>query len=77
MAVTVFVNLLGPGLDVCPPVQEDLDGMEVAFMRSYVECSGPKLGKTQTQIKNLIHIHDVETNISVPTYIYKKTCNIS
>jgi hypothetical protein len=29
----------GPGLDVCPPVQEDLHGPEVAFLRSIVEGS--------------------------------------
>jgi hypothetical protein len=29
----------GPGLDVCPPVQEDLDGPEVAFLSSTVEGS--------------------------------------
>ena len=27
----------GPGLDVCPPVQENLDGPEVAFLSSPVE----------------------------------------
>jgi hypothetical protein len=28
-----------PDLDVCPPVQEDLDGPEVAFLSSIVEGS--------------------------------------
>ena len=35
-----------PGLDVCPPVQEDLDGPEMAFMSSIVEGSTSILSKT-------------------------------
>ena len=32
----------GPGLDVCPPVQENLDGPEVAFLCSPVQ-GGPSI----------------------------------
>ena len=32
-----YHNLLVPGLDVCPPVQEDLDGLQVAFISSTEE----------------------------------------
>jgi hypothetical protein len=38
---------VGPGLDVCPPVQEDLGGPEVAFLRSPVEGSISILSETQ------------------------------
>ena len=37
----------GPGLDVCPPVQENLDGPEVAFLSSPVEGSKSTLSETQ------------------------------
>ena len=36
-----------PGLDVCPPVQENLDGPEVAFLSSIVEGSPSILSDTQ------------------------------
>ena len=36
-----------PGLDVCPPVQENLDGPEVAFPSSIVEGSISILLETQ------------------------------
>ena len=39
--------LLGPGLDVCPPIQEDLDGLEAAYLSSTEECGDPTL----TEIK--------------------------
>jgi hypothetical protein len=35
------------GLDVCPSVQENLNGPEVAFLRSKVEGSPSKLSETQ------------------------------
>ena len=35
-----------PGLDVCPPVQENLDGPEVAFLSSTVESSISILSET-------------------------------
>ena len=34
-----------PGLDVGPPVQEDLDGLQVALLSSTVESGGPILSK--------------------------------
>ena len=34
---------LGLGLDVCPPVQEDLDGLEMALPGTTVECGEPTL----------------------------------
>jgi hypothetical protein len=39
--ITVAVSSYpdGHGLDVCPPVQEDLDGPEVSFLSSIVEGS--------------------------------------
>ena len=36
-----------PGLDVCPPVQEDLNGPKVAFLSSTVEGSASILSETQ------------------------------
>ena len=49
MCVTVVVvsAYLAPGLDVCPPVQEDLDDPEVAFLSSKVEGSPSTLSETQ------------------------------
>ena len=37
----------GPGLDVCPPVQENLGGPEVAAQGSPVEGSPSILSETQ------------------------------
>ena len=37
----------GPGLDVCPLVQEDLDGMEVAILGSIVESSDTILSERE------------------------------
>ena len=45
-AVAAFAYI-GPGLDVCPPVQENLDGPEVAFPSSPVEGSPSILLETQ------------------------------
>ena len=36
---------LGPGLDVRPPVQEDLDDLQVASPCSIIQCSGSILSK--------------------------------
>ena len=44
VAVSAYI---GPGLDVCPPVQENLDGPEVAFLSSTVECRPSTLSDTQ------------------------------
>jgi hypothetical protein len=46
-AVAVSAYPIGPGLDVCPPVQEDLDDPEVALLSSPVEGSPSKLSETQ------------------------------
>ena len=45
-AVAVSAYLV-PGFDVCPPVQEDLDGPEVAFLGSAVQGSISILSDTQ------------------------------
>ena len=45
--VGVSANPSIPGLDVCPPVQEDLGGPEVAFLSSIVEGSPSPLYETQ------------------------------
>ena len=37
----------GPGFDVCPPVQENLDDPEVAFLSSTEEGSPSILSETQ------------------------------
>ena len=52
-AVAVFAYLGGPGLDVCPPVQENLDDLEVAFLSSSVEGSTSILSETQRD--NTLH----------------------
>ena len=39
--------LVGYGLDVCPPLQEDLDGLEAALPGSTVECGEPTLAETK------------------------------
>ena len=44
VAVSAYI---GAGLDVCPPVQEDLDGPEMASMSSQVEGSFSILKETQ------------------------------
>ena len=36
-----------PGLDVRPPVQEDLDNLKMTTLNSTVECGRPTLSKTQ------------------------------
>ena len=45
-AVAVFAYR-GPGLDVCPPVQENLDGPEMASLSSPVEGSQSILSDIQ------------------------------
>ena len=45
-AVTVFEYPDGPGLHVCPPVQENFDSLEVAFLGSIVQCGGLVLLET-------------------------------
>ena len=30
-------------LDVCPPVQQDLSGLEMAFLGGYIQCGEPIL----------------------------------
>ena len=46
-AVAVSAYLGGPGLDVCPPVQENLDGPEMASLSSTMEGSPSNLSETQ------------------------------
>ena len=50
-AVAVSAYLKGSGLDVCPPVQENLDDPEVAFLSSIVEGSISILSDTQKENK--------------------------
>ena len=49
-AVAVSVYHGFPSLDVCPPVQENLDGPEVAYLSSIVEGSPSILSETQREI---------------------------
>ena len=58
----------GPGLDVCPPVQEDLDGPEAAFLSSPVEGSISIL--TDTQRDNTLHKYMEYKYYSRHTYIF-------
>ena len=48
-AISAYPSI--PGLDVCPLVQEDLDGPEVAFPSSIVEGSPSILSETQMDNK--------------------------
>jgi hypothetical protein len=57
---------LGHGLDVCSPVQEDLDGPEAAFLSSPVEGSPSTL--TDTQRGNTHGIQNTFYNTYVNTY---------
>jgi hypothetical protein len=43
LAIESAHHHLGPDLDVCPLVQKDLDGLDVAIPCSNVECGGPQL----------------------------------
>ena len=43
LAIESAHHHLGPDLDVCPLVQKDLDGLDVAIPWSNVECGGPQL----------------------------------
>ena len=68
-AAAAFAYLV-PGLDVCPPVQEDLDGPEVAYLSRPVEGSISTLSeinkiKKTCKISTLIifFIHSIYTNI--------------
>ena len=49
VAVSAYPRI--PGLDVCPPVQENLDDPEVAFLSSPVEGSTSTLSETQIDNK--------------------------
>ena len=40
---------LVPGLDVRPPVQEELDGLQVTLLSSPIESGGPTLPESQKQ----------------------------
>ena len=44
----VLSNYLVPGLDVCPPVQEDFDSLEVTLPSSNIESGGPTLSDTDS-----------------------------
>jgi hypothetical protein len=50
-AVAVSAYPFVSGLDVCPPVQEDLDGPKVAFLSSIVKGSISILLETQKENK--------------------------
>ena len=70
--------LLGPGLDVCPPVQEDLDGLEVALPGSTVECGDPILAETKLSEDTWSpkRRHAIPTYMSMHYSIYTLHCNI-
>ena len=53
VAVSVYHGV--PSLDVCPPVQENLHGPEVAFLSSPVEGSRSILSETHRD--NTLHIY--------------------
>jgi hypothetical protein len=62
IAVAVSAYLV-PSIDVCPPVQEDLDDLEVAAQGSPVEGSPFILSETQkdntnTQLRNMGYKYD-------------------
>ena len=61
---------VGPSLDVCPPVQEDLNGPEVAFLSSTVEGSPSILSKTQTHNTKIRKKHDYSHHTYIVTSIY-------
>ena len=53
-------NRVVPGLDVCPPVQENLDGLEVAFPGSRVKGSPPILSRGTNTHKFEMHVTEAE-----------------
>ena len=57
VAVSAYHSL---SLDVCPPVQEDLDGPEAAFLSSPVEGSPSTLSDTQRETSHHVtQIHGI------------------
>ena len=67
-AVAVSMYRGGPGLDVCPPVQENLDGPEVAFPSSIVEGSPSTLSETQRQ--HVTYIHGIQILLTPHIHSY-------
>ena len=65
--------LFVPSLDVCPPVQEHLDSLQMAFVSSPVESGGPILSKTQRQ-NYFIQIQGIVLHSL--TYIHLYTQNV-
>ena len=51
------------GLDVCPPVQENLNNPEVALLSSTVECSISILSERQIDNTSVTWIHGNTNNI--------------
>ena len=54
-AVAVSAYLGFPGLGICPPVQEDLDGPEVVFLSSIEEGRTSILSETQRD--HTLHVY--------------------
>ena len=52
--IVVSINLLVPGLDVRPPVQKDLDGLQVALLSSIEESGRPTLSDVYT-LWSIVH----------------------
>ena len=65
VAVTVFTHHI-PGLDVCPPVQQDLDGLKVTSPSSPVKCGAFILSKKEQQRATEVHgIGKLKTNMYI------------
>ena len=74
MRMGIYISVyLGLGLDVCPPVQEGLDRLEMALSGSTVECGEPTLAETilseDTWSTKRRHATPTYTNINYPTSV--------
>ena len=68
IAVAVSIYPDGPGLDVCPPVQEDLGGPEEASLSSPVEGSISILSEKQKERQHLTQIHGIQILLTPKYY---------
>ena len=67
----VLINLSAyhPDFRVCPPVQEDLGGLQIVSRSGTVECSEPTLSET-TQIKTQLKTGVCTEKIQIKQYIH-------